>query len=266
MGSGGEIQAEYDVPPEAWYFTEARQARIPFAVLLEVALQPCGWLAAYIGSALTSEVDLCFRNLGGQGRQYLQLGPDTGTLSTRVRISNASSSGGMIIQNYDFEVSSRLGMVYQGDTYFGFFSRQALANQVGLRDISLYPHPAGIMEGERLAFPEHIPFPGLMLRMIDTIDFFSTDGGPQGLGFIQGSTRINPGAWFFKAHFFQDPVWAGSLGLESFLQLLQYIAWHHWGHLEKPQYLYGLTGQHHWTYRGQIIPTDRTVTVQAIIT
>ncbi len=38
---------------------------MPFAVLLEVALQPCGWLAAYLGSALTSPVDLSFRNLGG---------------------------------------------------------------------------------------------------------------------------------------------------------------------------------------------------------
>ena len=266
MGSGGEIQAEYDVPLDAWYFTEARQPRMPFSILLEVTLQPCGWLAAYLGSALTSEVDLCFRNLGGQARQYLEVGPDAGTLVTKVRISSASRSGGMIIQNYDFEVSSRLGTVYQGDTYFGFFSRQALANQVGLREMALYPAVAGQKEAKLLAFPEQSPFPGAMLRMIDTIDFFAADGGAQGLGFIQGSTRVNPGAWFFKAHFFQDPVWPGSLGLESFLQLLQYIAWHHWGYLERPQCLYGLTGQHHWTYRGQIIPADRTVTVQAIIT
>ncbi|HLB30268.1 MAG TPA: type I polyketide synthase, partial [Gammaproteobacteria bacterium] len=123
---GGEIVAEYDVPPEAWYFHEARRPGMPFAVLLEVALQPCGWLAAYLGSALTSEVDLCFRNLGGGARQLLPIGPDTGTLSTRIRITRASASGGMLIQNYDFEVSGPRGMVYQGDTYFGFFSREAL--------------------------------------------------------------------------------------------------------------------------------------------
>ena len=38
---------------------------MPFAVLLEVALQPCGWLAAYMGSALDQHVDAAFRNLGG---------------------------------------------------------------------------------------------------------------------------------------------------------------------------------------------------------
>ena len=36
---------------------------------LEIALQPCGWLAAYLGSALTSPDDLYFRNLGGKATQ-----------------------------------------------------------------------------------------------------------------------------------------------------------------------------------------------------
>ena len=41
-----------------------------FAVLLETALQPCGWLAAYVGLALTSEADLSFRAiLGGSAVQ-----------------------------------------------------------------------------------------------------------------------------------------------------------------------------------------------------
>ena len=43
---------------------------MPLAVLLEVALQACGWLAAYMGSALTSDDDLKFRNLGGTARQH----------------------------------------------------------------------------------------------------------------------------------------------------------------------------------------------------
>ena len=31
---------------------------MPFCILLEIALQPCGWLAAYMGSALKSDQDL----------------------------------------------------------------------------------------------------------------------------------------------------------------------------------------------------------------
>ena len=62
---GGWIEAEYDIPPDAWYFRANRSLSMPFAVLLETALQPCGWLAAYMGSALKSHKDLRFRNLGG---------------------------------------------------------------------------------------------------------------------------------------------------------------------------------------------------------
>src|SRR5205807_1723293 len=69
LAAGGRIVAEYDVPPDEWYFAANRQPTMPFAVLLEIALQPCGWLAAYLGSALTSPVDLSFRNLGGKATQ-----------------------------------------------------------------------------------------------------------------------------------------------------------------------------------------------------
>src|SRR5207245_280096 len=124
----------YDMPPGEWYFAANRIGAIPFAVLLEIALQPCGWLAAYLGSALTSDVDLAFRNLGGRATQLAPVGPDIGTLTTWVKITRVSRSGGMIIQNYDYRVSTGGRTVYEGDTYFGFFTRDALANQVGLRE------------------------------------------------------------------------------------------------------------------------------------
>ena len=85
MAPGGSAEAEFDVAPDAWYFEADRQDRMPFAVLLEVALQACGWMAAYMGSALTSDDDLKFRNLGGTGRQHRPVTRQTGTLTTRVR-------------------------------------------------------------------------------------------------------------------------------------------------------------------------------------
>ena len=66
---------------------------MPFAVLLEVALQACGWMAAYMGSALTSDGDLKFRNLGGTGRQHLPVTRHTGTLTTRVRVDQDLEHG-----------------------------------------------------------------------------------------------------------------------------------------------------------------------------
>ncbi|OGT86626.1 MAG: hypothetical protein A3G96_03060 [Gammaproteobacteria bacterium RIFCSPLOWO2_12_FULL_52_10] len=269
MQAGGEIEAEYDIPAAAWYFDAGRQPYMPFAVLLETALQPCGWLAAYLGSALTSEQDLCFRNLGGKATQFLPVTAATGTITTTVRITDVSSSGGMIIQHFDYALRCQAGSIYQGNTYFGFFTRTALANQIGIRDVQLYqPSAAAMACGRQFEYPAQPPYPKPMLRMIDRITLFDPQGGPHGLGYISGTAAVDPQAWFFKAHFYQDPVWPGSLGLESLIQLLKVAACFHWGeNLENTVFESMALGQEHsWIYRGQIIPTDRLVTVQAVIT
>ncbi len=141
MVAGPRAVAEYDVPPDAWYFEADRQDVMPFAVLLETALQPCGWLAAYVGSALTSDVDLSFRNLGGSAVQLEPIGRDIGTLATEATLTKVSKSGGMIIQQYDFAMTAGGRPVYRGETTFGFFSKQALANQVGIRDAKPWVEP-----------------------------------------------------------------------------------------------------------------------------
>lgn len=284
---GGWIEAEYDVPPDAWYFGANRQASMPFAVILEAALQPCGWLAAYAGSALTSKTDLSFRNLGGTATLHEEIFPDAGTLTMRSRMTSVSHAGGMIIEKFDMQILRRGRMVYDGRTEFGFFSAAALAQQVGIRDAQerLY-HPTAIERDAACGFTlEDLPpltpddpdrtqgpplaLPGRAFRMVDCVDMLSRDGGPHRLGFIRGSVDVNPDAWFFKAHFYQDPVWPGSLGLESFLQLLKVYAVDRWGdrfrdtHRFEPMPL-GL--EHTWCYRGQVIPPNKRVEVEACIT
>jgi acyl transferase domain-containing protein/3-hydroxymyristoyl/3-hydroxydecanoyl-(acyl carrier protein) dehydratase len=264
MKAGGVIDAEYDVPPDAWYFAAQRASAMPFSVLLEVALQPCGWLAAFVGSALTSDVDMSFRNLGGAATQHLLIGPEIGTLTTTVKLTRVSHSGGMIIQHYDFAVRSQGRDVYTGDTYFGFFSKEALANQVGLREVGLLPEPKKPVW--RGAYPREAPFPDAMLRMVDTISWFDGTGGLAGAGAIEGRIKVDPQAWFFKAHFFQDPVWPGSLGLESFLQLVRLIA-HRRSESSASNFVAPALGvKHSWVYRGQVLPVDREATIQATVT
>jgi 3-hydroxymyristoyl/3-hydroxydecanoyl-(acyl carrier protein) dehydratase len=263
MKAGGSIEAEYDIPPDAWYFAANRGPSMPHAVLLEAALQSCGFLAAYIGSALTSPDDLCFRNLGGEARQFLQVTPQSGTLATRVTVTRVSTSAGMIIQHYDFTVRCAGQVVYDGNTYFGFFTRAALAEQVGIRDAGPYqPSERERAAGQSFGFPAGPPFPDRPLRMLDRVDLLVPDGGPTGLGFIQGSKVIDPQEWFFSAHFHQDPVWPGSLGLEAFLQLLQVIAVRRWG-VGLATLAHGKP--HRWVYRGQVVPGNRLVTVGAIV-
>jgi acyl transferase domain-containing protein/3-hydroxymyristoyl/3-hydroxydecanoyl-(acyl carrier protein) dehydratase len=262
---GGECETQYDVPPDAWYFADNRQAEMPFAVLLEIALQPCGWLAAYMGSALTSEVDVSFRNLGGSATQLARVEPGIGTLTVRAKLTRASSSAGMIIQFFDYEVLAGRKTVYKGDTYFGFFPKVALVKQEGLRDAARHePTAQELARGRSLDFPVDAPFPGGRLRMLDRIACWIPDGGPKGLGFLRATRRVVPDEWFFKAHFHQDPVVPGSLGLESFLQLLRFIAAERWGN--GPCDTVATNERHEWVYRGQVIPADREVTVEAVVT
>ena len=265
---GATVEAEYDVPADAWYFGANRQKTMPFSVLLEIGLQPCGWLAAYLGSALTSETDLSFRNLDGNAVQHRPVTPQSGTLTIKVKITRIASSGGMIIQSYDFAVSDRHGPVYTGDTVFGFFSKESLAQQVGVRGANLYqPLPAELSTAEQFSYPLDAPYPETQMRMIDEIEIFSPHGGEHGLGYIRGHKIVDPDEWFFKAHFYQDPVCPGSLGLESYLQLLKVVAAKRWGVSPESQFeTVVIDEKHSWNYRGQIIPTNNKVVVEATVT
>ena len=78
---------------------------------------------------------------------------------------------------------------------------------------------------------------------------------------VQGSIDVDPSFWFFQAHFYQDPVWPGSLGLESFLQLLKFVGWHNWSDSLSTMRPVALGTKHEWIYRGQVVPSDKTVTV-----
>jgi len=268
MIPGAMAEAQYDLPADAWFFAAERQVHMPFSVLLETALQPCGWLAAYVGSALTSPVDISFRNLGGIAVQHRPVTPDGGTLTAIATMKKVATSGGMIIQEFDFSVADRQGVVYQGETMFGFFSKQALANQLGIRDANPYqPTAAEIERGQTLPYPVIAPFPEQQLRMIDRIETFVADGGPCGLGYIRGSKEVNPDEWFFKAHFYEDPVMPGSLGLESFIQLVKFTAIERWGWRDGGVLSAVAPGRRHrWLYRGQVVPGNSRVTVSAWIT
>ena len=58
------------------------------------------------------------------------------------------------------------------------------------------------------------------LRMIDRVLGYWPEGGKAGLGRLLAEQTVDPAAWYFKAHFYRDPVQPGSLGVEAMLQLL----------------------------------------------
>jgi 3-hydroxymyristoyl/3-hydroxydecanoyl-(acyl carrier protein) dehydratase len=184
-------------------------------------------------------------------------------------MTNVSSSAGMIIQHYDMRVRDARGPVYEGTTYFGFFSKPQLANQVVIRDSKVQcPSGMDVAKAERGLLPREAPFPAPMMRMVDRVESYIATGGSKGLGLVVGRVTVDPSFWFFQAHFYQDPVWPGSLGLESFLQLLKFAAWKRWGvdPAGKTWQTVALNRPHSWVYRGQVVPRDKEVTVLLEVT
>jgi acyl transferase domain-containing protein/3-hydroxymyristoyl/3-hydroxydecanoyl-(acyl carrier protein) dehydratase len=286
LKAGGWIEAHYDVAPNEWYFGANRQDSMAYCILLEAALQPCGWLAAYVGSALRSQTDVKFRNLGGTATLHKEFFPNVGTVRMRVKMTDVSEAGGMIIENFAMQMWVGDELYYDGTTYFGFFSAAALANQLGVRDAAqrtYTPSPDEWASARPTKFTLFHPFdpddarvdagpsacmPAKALLMMDQVDLFLPNSGLQGLGYVQGSKIVDPEEWFFKAHFYQDPVWPGSLGLEAFLQLIKYAALKTWPecmdtHRFEPIAV-GLP--HTWAYRGQVIPKNKKVIVDVSIT
>jgi PfaB family protein len=280
---GTWIESQCDVAASDWYFAADRGNTMPLCILNEIALQPCGWSAAYMGSALKSSHDLRFRNLGGHATVYRDILPGSGVVSVRTRLTKVSGAGDMLIENFDFEIRQAGEIVYAGKTHFGFFTEQSLAQQKGIPAIAPpWPDRKKIQEGVPEILPQTAPLfpgdpdakpvsgavmPGRALSMIDTIDAYAPEGGPDKLGFICGSKRVDPKEWFFKAHFFQDPVCPGSLGLESFIQLLKFAALKRWPGLAATHGFSLVTGTNHeWTYRGQILPGNSLIQIEACIT
>ena len=246
--------AEYDLSPSLEYFT--KEGQLPFCILLEIGLQPCGWLAAYIGCALQSEQDLSFRNLDGRATQHQLVSRDAGTLTTAVRLTSLTRSMGMILCNFDLSISSATEKIYTVTTGFGFFTKAALAAQTGIRGAQLSDLPS------QKSFPYPSDLVDNKLKMIDTVDFFDLRGGQQQLGLVRGQKYVDTQAWFFQAHFYQDPVVPGSLGLESLLQLFALLAREHWG----TSSVMAVEHEHVWSYRGQVVPTQKQMTTQLEIT
>ncbi|HKT00455.1 MAG TPA: beta-ketoacyl synthase N-terminal-like domain-containing protein, partial [Rugosimonospora sp.] len=263
MRTGAAVTADYDVPADAWYFAQ-HGGTMPFAVLLEVALQPCGWLAMYLGSVLESDVDLLFRNLDGTGTVWREVRPETGTLHTHAECRTISRLGSTIIESFHVRCTAGDETVFEADTVFGFFPKEAFADQPGLppsdAELAVLSAP-----GNRLVDLADSPLSGSMIRMIDRIVDCRPDGGSRGLGYVRAEKDIDPDEWYFKAHFFQDPVQPGSLGLQAMANLLR------WYLLDRGapagRFEPVATGQQlSWKYRGQVTPVDGRITVELDVT
>lgn len=270
---GGTLHSTFDVDPAAWYFEEG-QGQMPFAVLCEVLLQPCGWFASYLNFFADMEGDVAFRNLDGEDCiLHRAVTPHTGTLKLTTKLTRAAKAAGTSIVFFDVICEDEDGPIMTMTTDFGFFSPDALGDQRGLpmtdemrarRDAeSAIPEIPLRDGGGDLA---HLP--GMVtgkMRMLDAVTGFWPDAGEAELGRVRTAQEIHPSAWYFKAHFHEDPVQPGSLGLEALIQaaraLVHLKGW--LDGLEDPVWEHPVVGfPLAWRYRGQVVPTNDEVVTE----
>lgn len=271
MKPGARAVVEYDVPDDAWYWDENGARTMPFAVLLEAALQPCGWLSSWAGCALHVDGELGFRNLDGAGTLHGEVKPGGGPLVTRVELKSIAASGSTIIVSFAVDCSQDGRPVYRLETVFGFFAAASLASQAGLpareAESDLLSRPGNTLvdlASRPAAFfsPGRPRLAGPMLLMIDRVNGFWPGAGAAGLGQMRAVKDVDPGEWFFKAHFFQDPVQPGSLGVEAMIQTLQafMLETRMDDGIAQPRFEPLEVGRElKWKYRGQVLPHHRTV-------
>ncbi len=274
---GTSIEPEYDIPPNAWYFNQNSTNDImPFAILMEIALQPCGWTAVFVGNTLRIDEDLFFRNLDGTCQIHGLLPKNSGTIYTKATLKKNIMLGTTILVAFDVECFVDGKLVFTLDTGFGFFTKEAFENQAGLpvtddqKALLTKKNDflANLDKQPKEYFSEPLHLPGKDLLMLNRVTGFWPKGGSKSLGLLRAEKDVHATDWYFKAHFYQDPVQPGSLGIEAMVQLLQFYMLHENMHqgLTNPRFEPVLNRDIIWKYRGQVVPHNKLVTVLLDIT
>ncbi len=278
--------AQYYVPEDAWYFTKnSHENWMPYSLIMEIALQPNGFISGYMGTTLKyPEKDLFFRNLDGTGKLLKQIDLRGKTIVNKSVLVNTSIAGGAIIQSFTFDLSVDGEVFYTGKAVFGYFSGESLTNQLGIDngkttqawfvDNNTPKSDIDVIDltDKQLAFYQpqagkpHYRMAGGQMNFVDTVSIVE-GGGKAGLAYVYGERTIDATDWFFRYHFHQDPVMPGSLGVEAIIELLQTYALKNdlGAGFTNPRFV-APTTEVNWKYRGQITPVNKQMSLDVHIT
>jgi len=268
------IETEYDVPSDAWFFTGSIYTATPYSILMEMALQPCGILSAWMGTMLQApEMDFYFRNLDGWSEVLSDQDLRGKTVTAQANLLSSLSTGDTIIQKFQFTLSCAGVALYRGESSFGYFSSQAMAKQLGLDNGSQTQSHAGAAAVPLTDIRQYLQpnpaqpalhLPGGRLQLLKQAGV-SMSGGRYGKGYVYARKEINPQDWFYDCHFYQDPVMPGSLGIEAVTQALAIYAIEKGlgGRMRSPRFGAPVGKRLNWKYRGQITPAHKKMELEA---
>lgn len=266
FNSNSRIEAELDIPINAWFFDGTINGEMPLSIMMETALQPCGVLSAWLGTQLRlPDVDFFFRNLDGDVRYLRKIDLRGKTIQAKATLTRTVFSGSTIIQHFKFELACDGVVFFEGTSSFGYFPEDSMATQSGLDGGKVIlpwgKRPDNSKSLEKIDLDNTFSNPGFptgKLRLIDEA-YFCMEGGLFSKGYVTASRQNSPKDWFYLNHFYQDPVMPGSLGIEAVIQALK-VAIHSMTSSDHPVTL--ATGLGFiWKYRGQVLQNHQQMII-----
>ena len=273
LNAPARITTACDVPADAWYLNDNASPFVPLSVLMEMALQPCGFLSAYLGTTLSApDQEFLFRNLDGTATLLTDLDLRGQTVINHASLHSTVSGAGTIIQSFSFCLSCNGVNFYRGESVFGYFPPAVMARQAGLddqrvpvksQDMDILPRQDWDVQDE--SKPSYRLSEG-QLNFLDQIEITKT-GGAFGLGMVSAKKTVNPQDWFYSCHFYQDPVMPGSLGVEAIQQAMQAysLACGLGSSFHSPRFNLQNGSPMQWKYRGQITPAHHEMQIEVQI-
>jgi 3-hydroxymyristoyl/3-hydroxydecanoyl-(acyl carrier protein) dehydratase len=247
----GSITTEYDVPSPAWNAVDGQCS------YLALDAQGLLFLLGAMGVDLENRGRRAFRWLDGT-ITFLGNMPRAGdTVVYDIAITSFVRESDSMLFFADFAATIDGAPVVRIDRCCaGFFTKEELAQAEGItgarradtevsriaRRLPLTCDRRRFDEGDLAALhrgdlaacfgPAHaqappnrsLRLPAAPMRMLDRVVSVEPDGGRAGLGALVAEKDLHPEDWYLRAHFKDDPVFAGPCMLEGSLQALQFLA------------------------------------------
>ncbi|MEB3370984.1 hotdog family protein [Saccharopolyspora mangrovi] len=274
---GASYETEYDSPADSWYYADTANASMPNMIYMETSLQSALSIGYFLGPTLSApQAPVSLRNLGGTATVLREVDLRDKTLRQRSQLLSTTLNNGASLQSFAYTLLADGEPFYEGETLFGYFSEEAMANQTGLdagRAVPTWldaqqPRPAvrTIDVAARRADPAAALCARDHFALLD--DLHVVDGGGRyGNGYLHAVRRIDPDDWFFARHFPRDPVIPGSLGVETVIHAMQeWLLDAGLGEgMTNPGFILPVGAPFTWKYRGQFVPTDGQATLEVHI-
>jgi 3-hydroxymyristoyl/3-hydroxydecanoyl-(acyl carrier protein) dehydratase len=235
------IATEYDVPDPAWHAVEGEVPYLAMDAQGVLLLLSCLGIDRRLGGTRGFRwLDARLTFLGDRPRVGQRIAYEIG-------IDRFVEHGETLLffSNYAGTADGR-PMLRIDDCCAGFFTGAELAEGQGLTDPGRPPRPAsrerwqsvcGALGEDALralsagdfasAFGAAVPAgPALRLPppdmlMLDRVTQLDAGGGRHGRGLVVAEKDLHPDHWYIRAHFLDDPVFAGPCMIEGALQILQ---------------------------------------------